>query len=304
MARTLAEQVAFSQIFPKDDPRVLDYAESLYDPWAHPSKIPLGFPVKSSCTTLTYKLPLNISGTTFTVGSSSYTMTAAGGSVGFWFNPNMFDSANLFQATYTGSGITMFSNWSAVATSKGYATQMASYRVVSAGIRFFYTGAPLYAKGQLFSGATNARSNTDYGGYPNFIADPDTCITPLNAACAVRYTFTPIDLDSMSFISTNVTDANFSDWSVFMALDSYDSVNGCSGYFDICVNYEVIPYGSYEQLLGPTMNPGGTAEDIKRAIEKSKEKENVKPEPHRPTEEISREAIDWIKKYGKLLPFP
>jgi len=293
------QELGYGQVLSKTAD-VRDYVRSLQDPWSGAAKIPLGFPVKSSCTSFTYKLPVSVVGTTFTIGSSVYTLTTAGTAVGFWFNPNQFDSANLFQATYTGSGITMFSNWSAVATSKGYATQMASYRLVSAGIKFIYTGASLYAKGQLFSGACNARSNTDYGGYSNFIADPDTTINPLNSYCCVAYAFTPIDLDSMSFISTNVTDANFSDWSVFMSLDSYDSTNGCSGYFDICVNYEVIPYGSYGQLLGPTLNPGGTQEDVRRAVREAKEV------PKKPSdfENISKDALDWVRRYGKVMPFP
>jgi len=303
--------IPYEQVMRADnEEELMRYAHSLLNPWGCPSKIPLGFPVKSAISTFTYKMPLNISGTTITIGTASYTTTSAGSSVGFWFNPNMFDNANLFQISYTASGLTLFSNWSAVAVSKGYATQMASYRVVSAGIKFIYTGAQLYAKGQLFSGATNARSNTDYGGsgFSNFVADPDTIITPLASGATVKHTFMPIDLDSMSFISTTVTDANFSDWSVFLAIDSYDSVNGASGYFDICVNYETIPYGTYEQLLGPTMNPGGTHEDVKRAVDAAKKQKDViegkDQAPHRPTEEISRQALDWIGRYGKLLPFP
>lgn len=308
MARTLSDLVSYAHVLVDDPPLVEDYARSLCDPWSGGAKIPLGMAVKSNQTSLVYRLPVTILGTALNIAGSAFTLTTAGTTVSFWFNPNQFDAAALLSFSATQGGATHFATWTAIASSKGFSTQMASYRLVSAGLRFIYTGADLYAKGMCFSGITNARGSNDYGsgvaGFSNFITDPDTILTPLATGRLFSHCYSPIDLDSMSFISTAITDANMYDWSVFCSFDGYDSVNGFSGYLDLAVNYETIPYGIYEQLLGPTTNPGGTQQDVKRAIDKSKEKENLKPEPHRPTEELSKEALDWLRKYGRVLPFP
>ncbi|MBP7541557.1 MAG: hypothetical protein KA802_16675 [Saprospiraceae bacterium] len=304
----------YQQILSKEDKsHVEQYAKSLCDPWNNPAKIPLGFPVKSTCTQLVYRIPISILSTALNIGGTSYTLTLAGNAVAFWFNPNKFDSAFMFNSSCTNGAQTLFANWNANGTSKGYVSQMASFRLVSAGIRFVYTGAALYAKGQVFANSGNARDQTDYGtsgtGYTNFITDPDTVIYPIVAGLQVQRTYMPIDLDSMSFIATNITDSNMQDWSAFIAIDGYDSVNGISGYFDMSINYECIPSGVYEQLIGPSINPGGSEEDAKAGIDlakKEQEYQRSRPGPNmeikKPTEEqFIRDALDWFKRYNNLI---
>jgi len=241
----------YKQILVKSDNEAVDrYAESLCDPWSGGAKIPLGFPVKSTCTQLVYRIPVSIVGSSFRIGSTTQALTTAGSPVSFWFNPNQFDSVIQFQWSATTSPVVHFTDWQGVSPVKGYTTQMASFRLVSAGIKLVYTGAVLYAKGLCFSGSTNARTTSDYStgatGYANFQSDPDTRLTAFQPGLICEHTYRPIDIDSMNFISAATMDVNNQDWSCFISFDGYDSVNGLSGYFDICVNYETIPFGQYE----------------------------------------------------------
>lgn len=315
--RQMAEayQIANAPVFTRN---AVDYYQSLCNPFDYPSKIPLGFPVKSNAVHLSYRVPLIFNGASVLIGANSYTLTTAGTDVVFWFNPNRFDASSMLQASFTSvvSATTIFTNWIDQATSKGFATNYASYRLVSAGIRFKYSATTLYAIGQIIASESNARLITDYGtgatGLANFQADVDNEIIPFGTfiskpdGTVYSSVYSPTDLGSLDFINTSLIDANNQDWSVFLDFNGWNGSGGLSGYLEIAVNYECVPYGTYEQLLSPTLNPGGTHGPVMQVVAKANEKkEKISKEEAMKMADIlnpsyvGKKAAEGILDFGK-----
>lgn len=258
------------------NPGAAEYYASLCDPWNNTAKVPLGFQVKSCAMHYIYRVPIILNASSVLIGNNAYTLTTPGTDVVFWFNPNQFDAAPLLQASFTSavSGSTIFYNWFNQVVPKGYSANFSSWRLVSAGIRYYNYSAPLYTQGLLISSASNARSAADYGtggtGYAAFIADPDNKLSPLHTGLVESITYTPTDLGDLDFISTSAVQADNQDWAACIVFNGWNSSSGISGYIEVAVNYEGIPFGPSEMLVNPTVTPGGTTQDAEAVIASKK----------------------------------
>jgi len=257
--------------------RVDAYVASLMDPWSCTSKIPLGFPVKTTVNELRYKIPVSTAGSLATIGGNTFAIIT-GSPLYFWFNPNQFDSVNMLSVTTNGTSpaLTLFTNWFPIMPSKGFVQYYSAYRVVSAGVKFVYTAAPLYARGVCFTNTSTARTATEVGtgnaGYSNLINEPDTKINSLSPGVIFSETYSPPDIDSLTFVSTSVVDPNRQEWSLYFGFENYDSVNSFSGYLDIAVNYELIVSMSSDQVIPSEVNEGGSEHHIQRALKEKKDR--------------------------------
>jgi len=264
---------------------IKEYADSLDHPFECISKIPLGFPVHSCSNSLKYRLPVSMSGTTLKIGGSTITMTTAGSTVAFAFNPNLFDADGIlkYSCTATGPLGVLFTDWTNLFVSKGFSSTYSSYRLVSAGCRLHCTTAPLYTRGYVTYSVTNARTVTEFGagsgGYTAFFSDPDTVISALHPGLMFEIPYTPIDDECLSFISTTTIDSARQDWMLFFALDGYDATNGFTGIIELVCNYELITFASQDALIPTSYNPGGESAPVYEVLsnrDKKKKKESYK----------------------------
>lgn len=245
------------------------YYKALLHPWGPQSKIPFGFPVRSSLVQYSYKIPWTSLGTALTIGTNAYVLTVAGSPVLFTLQPNNnMDASDAFKSSHTTVGLTYFTNHASQLTSKGLNANFSSVRLISAGIRHLYTSAPIYKRGLVFFGSSNARVVGDYGvgaaAAALFKSDVSTHMGPIDTSFQLVYH--PVDFDSLNFQDVNVTAAHNNEWIGWINFENYDSVNGASGIFDIVLTYECIPTGVFEPISGATDNPGGTDGDVTDAF--------------------------------------
>jgi hypothetical protein len=236
------------------------YIQSLNDPFNSKSlvKIPTGWPCKSCVVTKkqTIMCSVNAGGLQINIGASSIALNL-NSPITFIFQPTqVFDSALALVSTFSnGAGMTYFSNTNAGATTNGWGANYQSTRLVNAGVKYTYLGAPLYARGMLSVNVTNGRAFTEYLNGTVLLSDPDGANLEITKCIQINYT--PQDDDALNFIATSPDDTRDNEFLGYITLNGYDTVNGFAFVLDFITTFECIPFPAFEQISGATDNEGG-----------------------------------------------
>ena len=186
------------------------YLASLEDPFSIQGiKTPTGYPIKTTTIAKHNIFNVNVNQSsqgvyTIDVGGTN-TNVAVATPIAFGFQPSVtFDAATNLQVSFAGQSPAayLFTSWSNVMISNGWASNYSSYRIVSAGMKYRYTGAPLYAQGTVSATVTNLSAFTAYAVSPTsnstslFYQDPDTQTFDIKAPICM--TWTPADIDCLT----------------------------------------------------------------------------------------------------------
>ena len=242
------------------------YIENLYNPWEGiGAKIPMGWPTKTSTVSKSVSYQLNVApgGTSISLGTSTINNMVAQSPITVMFQPTLgFDvNANLnYSVNYGAFTYLTTAGINPCGTSNGWSSNYQAYRLVSAGIKTSYLGAPLYKKGSISYNVTNGRTNTEYTTLTQIMSDPDCVNRPIDHPMTIVYT--PQDDSCLEFVAINTAPAINQDWIGYITLNGYDSVNGFTLILDTIINYEVVPTAGFEQISGSSINEGGEKRTI------------------------------------------
>jgi hypothetical protein len=220
---------------------VIDLSRSMKDPFNYSACIPDGTKYLSSFTTKQ---------------TGNLVTGTAGTAVGIYagLQPDAFLIAD---STGTASTITIPANWSAAGSVATIANLYSMYRVVSAGIKVWYTGASLSDSGVLIAGQMSSQFpiSTFDGGSSTTLSGAASTYRIGSVRDGVSITWRPEDLhdqaDLFDVDSTVNTKSTLCDHSWLFIAGFGLATNGAGSLqYEIIVNFE-------GQLANGTFMPGG-----------------------------------------------
>jgi len=267
------------------NPNYESYKATLEHPFdVYGVKVPTGYPVKSSTICKHNMFPVSV----IESSPGTYTINVAGTNtnvstptpIAFGFQPTFyFDATSNLQVSFAGQSPAayLFTTWSNVMVSNSWSSNFSQYRVVSAGMRYRYTGAPLYASGNVSTNVTNLAAFNSYsmGASSNstsrWYQDPDIKNHEITAPIEIVYT--PADISCLEFnnIANDISDYVGNDWLAFLLVDNANWTEGFSFYIETVINYECVATASFDPISGGTeAADGNVVEVIEQAKEVSK----------------------------------
>lgn len=239
--------------YPKQmHPEWTRYVDSLYHPFDYTGvKIPTGYPVKSVSVTKHEQcyITINSLGTILSYPGGTIALVNQGTPFTIAFNPSIaFDAAAVLQITADGgAGSVYLLNYSNVSQTNTWSTNYSGSRLVSAGLRYRYTGPPIYAAGYTIASSTNNRVTTDITTLAQLLQDPDNVTRPITKE--VELLWMPIDenstdWNSMSQITTLTESINY------LSFFGYNYSQGFSIMVDYVTTWELIPRPAFEPISG------------------------------------------------------
>lgn len=278
------------------DERLQQYVSTLNNPWAGTCKLPHGFPVKSNLLQLFYRLPVRVSGSTLTINTTPITLTTSGTDFILEFKPIALDDTSLVRVsvTSTSPACSLFASWiNSLITQKSVATYYDAFRLISAGMRFQYSGRDDATAGYIYHGYTNSSVGNITADFYN---DPETEMHAIQKGKWYGERYYPVDSKALEFhaMSEAIVPGSLADWRGYLLFTNY-STTDFAGFIEVCTNYECIPKIQFEMITNPVYNYGG---DATKAVQKYTE---AKEKAKTTSATLMSDLFDSIKKVDGML---